>query len=39
MGPTRTEILGALALVGALVFLMLVLVVWAIPPGGAPALQ
>ena len=39
MGPTRTEILSALALVGVLVFLMLVLVVWAIPPGGPPALQ
>jgi hypothetical protein len=39
MGPTRTEILSALALVGVLVFLMLVLVAWAIPPGGPPALQ
>ncbi len=39
MGPTRTEILSALALVGVLVFLLLVLVVWAIPPGGPPALQ
>lgn len=39
MGPTRTEILGALSLVGVLVLLMLVLVWWAIPPGGPPALQ
>jgi hypothetical protein len=39
MGPTRTEILGALTLVGVLVLLMLVLVWWAIPPGGPPALQ
>jgi hypothetical protein len=39
MGPTRGNILGAAALVGVLVFLMLVLVIWAIPPGGPPALQ
>jgi hypothetical protein len=39
MGPTRTEILSALTLVGVLVLLMLVLVWWAIPPGGPPALQ
>jgi hypothetical protein len=39
MGPTRSNILGAVALVGVLVFIMLVLVVWAIPPGGPPALQ
>ncbi len=39
MGPTRSELLGAAALVGTLVFLMLVLVVWAVPPGGPPALQ
>jgi hypothetical protein len=39
MGPSRNEILSAAALVGVLVLLMLVLVVWAIPPGGAPALQ
>jgi hypothetical protein len=39
MGPSRSEILGAAALVGVLVLLMLVLVWWAIPPGGPPALQ
>ena len=39
MGPSRNEILSAAALVGVLVLLMLVLVVWAVPPGGAPALQ
>jgi hypothetical protein len=39
MGPTRSNILGAAALVGVLVLLMLVLVIWAIPPGGPPALQ
>jgi hypothetical protein len=39
MSPTRNEILSALALVGVLVLLMLVLVVWAVPPGGPPALQ
>lgn len=39
MGPSRNEILGAAALVGVLVLLMLVLVWWAIPPGGPPALQ
>ena len=39
MGPTRSNILGAAAFVGVLVFLMLVLVIWAIPPGGPPALQ
>ncbi len=31
--------IGAAALFGLLVFLMLVLVIWAIPPGGPPALQ
>jgi hypothetical protein len=39
MGPTRSNILGATLLVGVLVFLMLVLVIWAIPPGGPPVLQ
>lgn len=39
MGPKRSDILGAIALVGVLVLLMLVLVIWAIPPGGPPALQ
>ncbi len=39
MGPTRSNILGAAALVGVLVFILLVLVIWAIPPGGPPALQ
>jgi hypothetical protein len=39
MGPSRSEIIGAAALVGVLVLLMLVLVIWAIPPGGPPALQ
>jgi len=39
MGPTRSNLLGAAALVGVLVLLMLVLVFWAIPPGGPPALQ
>jgi hypothetical protein len=39
MGPTRSNFLGAALLVGVLLFLMLVLVIWAIPPGGPPALQ
>jgi hypothetical protein len=39
MGPTRSNVLGAAVLVGVLVLLMLVLVIWAIPPGGPPALQ
>ena len=39
MHPTRSEILSAAALVVFMVALIVIIVVFAIPPSGAPTLQ